>query len=74
MGKKKAAESTPIEAGRFATVIGQMAALAGFMYCDGREAFELLSPATRANLHALFDELNAELQQLTVNRLEISND
>jgi hypothetical protein len=50
--------------GRFSAVVGQMAALAGFMYCDGREAFARLSATTRADLHVLFDELNTELQQL----------
>ena len=42
-----------------------MAALADFMYCDGREAFALLPVTTRVDLQMFFDTLSNELQQLT---------
>jgi hypothetical protein len=45
-------------------LLGQMAALAGFMYCDGREAFAVLPSRTRDELRILFDALNDELQEL----------
>ena len=49
---------------RFSAVVGQMSLLAGFMFCDGREAFETLSAGTGAEMQMLFNALNGELQEL----------
>jgi hypothetical protein len=45
-------------------LLGQMSALAGFMYVDGRGAFEVLTDRTRDELRILFNTLNDELQEL----------
>jgi hypothetical protein len=51
-------------ADRKSALLGQMAALANFMYVDGREAFEVLADRTRDELRILFNTLNEELQKL----------
>ena len=45
-------------------LLGQMASLAGFMYCDGREAFAVLPDRTQSELRIVFEALNEELQTL----------
>ncbi|NPT57385.1 hypothetical protein [Paraburkholderia elongata] len=48
---------------RRSALFGQMSALAGFMYCDGREAFNALPECARDELRTLFNSLNGELQE-----------
>ncbi|MFL9930878.1 hypothetical protein P0D88_16825 [Paraburkholderia sp. RL18-103-BIB-C] len=47
-------------------LLDQMSALAGFMYVDGRDAFNVLPDRTRDELRILFNTLNDELQELIV--------
>ena len=45
-------------------LLGQMAALANFMYVDGRDAYKVLPDRAQDELRIAFDALNDELQLL----------
>jgi hypothetical protein len=47
-------------------LLGQMAALSGFMHVEGRDGFARLPDSTQAELQTLFNTLNDELQELIV--------
>jgi hypothetical protein len=56
-------------------LLGQMAALANFMYADGRDAYRVLPDRTRDELRLLFEALNDELQELIAqSHFELSRD
>lgn len=50
---------------RMSALLGQMAALVDLMHVDGRECFDSLSEASRAEIRDVFDRLSGELQALT---------
>ncbi|WP_416047927.1 hypothetical protein [Cupriavidus basilensis] len=49
---------------RLPAVVAQLSALANFMFADGREAFELLTDHSKANLRVMFDMLRDDFDEL----------
>jgi len=58
-------EHTKTHDTRICEVVAQLSSRAGFMFADGREAFELLADDSKQNLRVVFDALADELHSLT---------